>query len=401
MKKQILIIGILALSLAIFAQELTHESLVINIEVPVRVFKGSTFVDNLTIDDFEVYEDGMLQKTEAIYLVKKTSIERREEKKRFSPETSRNFFLFFEVTEHTSKLGDAVSYFVKNVLVPGDNLAIITPVKTYRMKSQTLEILPKEEVVDQLKAIIRRDAVIGNTEYRSAVNDLTSLARELSSSPDNQDSFTSGEFRGMEFDEKLTRYADLLRRLDHMRYVDQQKLLDFAEYLKDSEGQKNVFLFYQREFIPQIERRVLNQYMSLNQDRQDILFTLSELFDFYRRDITVDVNKVKQAYSDSSISMHFLFFTKPPQIIPGVYMAEHSGDVYSAFKEMAEATGGFTESSANPVSLFQNAVEASETYYLLYYSPLNYKRDGKFKQIKIKIKDKNYRISHRAGYFAN
>ncbi|MGB2843966.1 MAG: hypothetical protein WBC02_03825, partial [Candidatus Aminicenantaceae bacterium] len=166
MKKQILIIGILALSLAIFAQELTHESLVINIEVPVRVFKGSTFVDNLTIDDFEVYEDGMLQKTEAIYLVKKTSIERREEKKRFSPETSRNFFLFFEVTEHTSKLGDAVSYFVKNVLVPGDNLAIITPVKTYRMKSQTLEILPKEEVVDQLKAIIRRDAVIGNTEYR-------------------------------------------------------------------------------------------------------------------------------------------------------------------------------------------------------------------------------------------
>ncbi len=88
-----------------------------------------------------------------------------------------------------------------------------------------------------------------------------------------------------------------------------------------------------------------------------------------------------------------------PLISPGVRSI--SILFYSAFKQMAEATGGFTGSSSDPVHLFHKAVEASENYYLIYYAPIDYKRDGKFKNIKIKVKNKNYRISHRAGYFAN
>ena len=130
MKKQILIIGVFALSLAVFAQQLTHESVVINVEVPVRVVKGGKFVDNLTMGDFEVYEEGKLQKIEAVYLIRKTKIERKEEKKKFIPETSRNFYLYFEVTEYTPELRDTISYFVKDVLAPGDNLVVVTPIKT-------------------------------------------------------------------------------------------------------------------------------------------------------------------------------------------------------------------------------------------------------------------------------
>ena len=76
MKKLILLAAISVFSLVFFAQEITHETLVINIEVPVRVFKSGEFVDNLTIDDFEVYEDGILQQIEAVYLIKKKAIER-------------------------------------------------------------------------------------------------------------------------------------------------------------------------------------------------------------------------------------------------------------------------------------------------------------------------------------
>jgi len=74
MKKSIIIFGVFILSFTLLAQEISHETLVINIEVPVRVFKGSRFIDNLTIDDFEVYEDGKLQRLEAGYLVKKKAI---------------------------------------------------------------------------------------------------------------------------------------------------------------------------------------------------------------------------------------------------------------------------------------------------------------------------------------
>jgi hypothetical protein len=59
------------------------------------------------------------------------------------------------------------------------------------------------------------------------------------------------------------------------------------------------------------------------------------------------------------------------------------------------------DSSANPLFLFRQAVEASETYYLLYYSPKDYKVDGRFRNIQVKVKNRDYRVIHRAGYFAN
>ena len=99
--------------------------------------------------------------------------------------------------------------------------------------------------------------------------------------------------------------------------------------------------------------------------------------------------------------INFLFFTKPAKYIPGVQMAEHSEDVFSVFKEMAQATGGIMSSSSNPEYLFERASDAVESYYLLYYSPKNYVSDGKFKEIKINIKGQKYRISHRAGYIAD
>lgn len=400
MKNTFLIIGVLTLSLVLLSQELSHDMLVVNIEVPIRVYKGGKFVDSLTLDDFEVYEDGKLQKTEAVYLIKKKNIKRKEEKKRFAPQTSRSFYLLFEVTEYTPRMGEALNYFIQDVLVSGDSLQIVTPVKTYRLKSERLEILPKELIANQLKEILRRDAITGSFEYRNAVDDVARLAQELSP-PQGRSEFSTSEYTGMALDEMLSRYRNLVERLEQTRSIDQKKLLEFAEILRNKEGQKYVFLFYQREYIPQISKKVLNQMMSANQSKPDILVTLTELFDFYRRDTPFDVDQAKQAYADSSVSIHFLFFTKPARHIPGVHMEEHSEDIFNAFKEIAEASGGFTESSSNPVFLLQKAVDASENYYLLYYSPANYKRDGKFKKIKVKIKSGNYRISHRAGYFSN
>ena len=72
------------MSFALFSQEVYEEVFVINIEVPIRVFKSGTFVD----------------------------------------------------------------YFIHNVIIPGDNLIIITPMKTYRLTSRALEFKSKEELAN-------------------------------------------------------------------------------------------------------------------------------------------------------------------------------------------------------------------------------------------------------------
>lgn len=81
-------------------------------------------------------------------------------------------------------------------------------------------------------------------------------------------------------------------------------------------------------------------------------------------------------------------------------MEEHSEDLFKVFSEMAEATGGFSGSSSDSSVLFRKALDSSENYYLLYYSPLKYQNDGQFREIKVRVKDKNYRVVHRLGYFA-
>jgi len=388
MKKLILLAAIAALSLVLISQEITHESLVINIEVPVRVFKSGKFVDNLTINDFEVYENGKLQEIEAVYLIKKTSIKKEEGEKQFSPEVSRNFVLLFQTQDYLPKIQKALEYFFNNVIMPGDNLTVLTPMKTYNFKSEALEMLPKEEIVKQLKAKLRKDTLMGNAEYKHLLREL----RDLMSSP--------GE-------ETLQICQIHLSRLDELRRVDENQLITFSDFLKSKEGQKHVFLFYQKELMPQIDSMTLNQLMSLEQDRQHFLFQLSDLFLQYRRDIAFDVDRIKQVFSDSSISIHFLYITKAPimdmdgrQPSP-ITWREQSEDIFSAFKEMAEATGGLSDSSSNAASVFQKVVDASENYYMIYYAPKNYTRDGKFRNIKVKVKNKNYRITHRAGYFAN
>ena len=388
MKKYMFLITVAILGIALFAQEITHETLVINIEVPVRVFKGDKFVEDLTIDDFEVFEDGKIQKIEAVYMIKKTSIEKKEGEKKFSPNVSRNFVLLFQVQDYLPKIEKALDYFFNNVIMPGDALTVFTPMKTYNFKSEALEKLSKEEIVKQLKAKIRKDVLMGNSEYKH-------LLREM------QEQVAAADEVSLQICQLL------LDRLEELRRVDEKNLLGFAEFLKSKEGQKYVFLFYQKELLPQLDPSALMQRQSLGQDNQNFLFQLSDLFLHYRRDIAFNVDRIKQVFSDSSISIHFLYITKAPILsVEGmqpspVAWREQSEDIYSAFREMARATGGLTDSSSNAASAFQRVVDASENYYLIYYAPANFKRDGNFRNIDVKVKNRNYRIMHRAGYFAN
>jgi VWFA-related protein len=306
-----------------------------------------------------------------VYLIEKTRIVREETEmkkeetqKKFIPETSRNFVLLFELKEYLPKIGEAIDYFFEKVIVPGDTLKVITPLKTYEFEDNSYEILPKQEIANNLKKKLKKDTRIANARYWSLIRDLLDHAASR---------------------------RDVIEQLKNFVYFDQKKLLFFADYLKSMEGQKYVFLFYQTESIP------------IPRGSGDTL----DLFE-YMKDVTFDVKKIKQAFSDSSISSHFIYITKASDLLAdvtnpglsGMQMLDQSHVIFGAFREMAKATGGITDSSANAAAAFERVVDASENYYLLYYTPKDYKSDGKFRKIKVKIKDKNYKVLHRAGYLA-
>ncbi len=386
MKKLILVTLIAGLSLAVLAQQITHESLVINIEVPVRVFKGGQFVDDLTINDFSIFEDGKPQQIEAVYLIKKTDIQREElemkkneTRKKFSPDISRHFILLFDIMDYLPKIDEALNYFFERVISPHDTLVVVTPMKSYSFNKETLAALSHEKIAERLIEIIRRDTILGNNRYKSLIRDYESIYR--------------AEY---ETKTKLYMLMDKIRELKNLRYVGEDKVMYFADYLKSITGQKFAFFFYQKELLP---------FPDIPFESREFMDMQSELAFF----ASFDTKNITRAYSDSSISLHFLYITKT-QMAQGdvenmgqteMNMQEMSLDIYNTFHEIAKATGGLTESSTNVASLLKNAADASENYYLLYYTPRLYIGDGKFKKIEVKVKNKNYRITHRAGYIAN
>ena len=380
MKKSALIIGVFVLGLTLLSQEISHETIVVNIEIPVRVFKGNKFIDNLTIDDFEIYEDRILQKIEAVYLIKKTNIEKEDVKidkekarKIYSPQLSRQFVLVFEINDVFFKVEEAIRYFFEKVIIPGDKLIVATPTKTYNFKEDSWRAASRTEMAEKLIGKLRRDVLIGPLDW-SDLSDYTEGAQ--------------GVITG-------TIEAYLGRK-----YIDEKRLIDVAEYLKTLPGQKNVYLFLQQELInfpmPEPSSNVASIWAGL-----DYLNYMSIVASYNN----IASKKIKNAFSDSSILFHFLYLKDES------YWKKNFGSIldtfdtttgmFSKFHDLSKVTGGLTHTTANAAASFKNAVDASENYYLVYYAPKNYKADGKFKKIKIKIKGKKYRVMHRAGYIAD
>jgi hypothetical protein len=392
---------------SLFPQQVAEESVVINIEVPVRVFEGGRFIDDLTIKDFEVLEEGKPQKIEAVYLVKKTSVERSEESRRFSPNTERNFYLFFEINEYDPRLGEALDKFIRDEVNPNDNLWIITPDGTYHLKGEALGRKSRAQISKQLIGILRKDILAGNSEYRSTMADLVELTLALTEDPLAEtiqpmmlDETGNPAYWGLFLDEKLYKFVTLIGQLDQYNLVSEKKMLDFADLLKYESGQKYVFIFYEKEFIPMIDPTIMQDYLARYQDRPDIMQTLTSIYDFYHKDVPFNLDIVKQAYADASISIHFLFLSRPAQRTERIVMRSISDSTFSAFLEMSKATGGYAGSSSRPDHLFQEALNASENYYLLYYTPKGYQPDGKFRSIEVRVPAKDFRVIHRLGYFA-
>lgn len=380
------------------AKPLQYDVRVINIEVPVRVFSGDVFIDNLRLEDFDVYENGLAQKIEAVYLVKKTRIERKEEAKPFNPETSRSFYLFFVLYEYNPKIREAVSYFINNVIRPDDRLVVVTPVTSYSMKKGALTSEPKDKIVEKLTGIIRKDILTGEAVYRTALSNLKRMSRSKVKAIEDQgiDTDELADLGVSSDEEFLQKYRNDLQQLNNLKTLDESKLFDFARYLKDRKGQKYVYLFYQREFTPMLDKNIQALYDTSIVTKQ----IQEELFGFYSRVASIAISRLKEACADSSISIHFLYLTTIPVDIARNQMEERSWDVYEAFSEMAKATGGLTASSSNAASLMEKASKASENYYLLYYSPKDKTADGNFRQIQVKVKTGGYRVTHLTGYYS-
>ncbi|MDH7494156.1 MAG: VWA domain-containing protein [Candidatus Saccharicenans sp.] len=378
-----------------------------SVSLAVRVQQRNNFVRNLGPQDFEVAEDGQARPIEAIYLVENNKVTKILAGQPRELDLNTHYFIIVQASDYDKKLGDAVNLLVSNYFLPGDTLTLITPLKIYRFNPETLRGKTKSQVSKELQNIMRSDIIRGSQEYNTALRDLKKITRTLATfggesmgaDPDveNESDSTTSNF-GIEF--MLSRYQETLVKLDDLRLVDQNKFLSFASSLKSTPGQKAVIFFYQREFRPELTPKVLNIMMSSYQDYPNIISTLMELFQFYRRESRLDKEAVRQALADSGAVFNFIYLDKKPVRISGVVMNEQSEDVFEALNEAARATGGISDNTFNPVEGLRKSAENVSAFYLIFYKTDRPAGQAGFRQIQVRVKGSpDYQVRYRRGYF--
>ena len=336
-----------------------------------------------------MYEEGKLQEIQALYYVNNSRIDRTEGIDFFAY-AGRSYYFIFQITEFNPKISEALRYFFEYVFRPEDQFIVITPYKHYTLSKEFVESNTRDVLIQDMTEIIRRDTKIGAAEYNSLLRNLKELARSFGMS--GMSVYSADQLSSGDIYSRLNRYKADLQKLDELRIIDGNKLILFASQLRKLEGQKNVFLFYQREFRPELQ---------ISLDDPSVMGIMNDISRFYRRDQEFDISHLKQVFADSAILFNLIYLNKEPERLPSsIVMREHSEDYFRKFSELANATGGIIENSQNPAAGFKGAAEATMSYYLLYYSPKNYINDGKFKRIDVRIKGVNYKIIHRLGYYA-
>jgi hypothetical protein len=309
--------------------------------------------------------------------------------------------MLFQLSDFNPRLSEIIDHLFRSILLPGDNLILITPVKRYALSHKAFRTRPKDVIAEEMKSILRKDTVMGAADYNSIVQDLKKIVHSLSGDTRITGIETTATSSIFDLELLLPRYRDELQKLEELRMVDEAKLLSFAEQLKKSRGRNIVFYFYQREFRPEIETRIINQLTTLYQDKPEILDPVRDLFQMYTRKSTVQIELICRAFADTSALFNLIFMDKEPENISGIHMREQSEDVFSIFTQVADATGGMVSTAANPVSDFKRISSDCSSYYLLVYNPKDYRPDGHFRRIKVVLKNDTYKVFHRAGYYAN
>jgi len=365
------------------------------VEIPVRVYNDGGFVDSLTEDDFIVNENGEQQKIEAVYLVDRNRIKKTVGKQDINPTVSRNFILVFQAREYTSKIGDALEYFFNNVLLPGDQLTLMTPLRPYGFSRAVLATAGKKELIAKADTVLKRDIAIAATNYFIILDDMKDTIVKMGGGNIVKDQNCILGVTGNDVKTYLSKYRQHLENLEKLQPLTEPLLLKFANALKTQKGRNLIYLFYRQEYRPIPNRNVLDtmgQAACLNFDKV-------ELFESERIKESIDTGKVINAFSDASTTVHFLFITEKTGQNSEIPMKNHSEDMYNTLSKIARETNGIVESSAAPLAALKKAVENSKNYYLVCYKKNQPHTPGEFKKIEVRLKQGNYKILHSIGRY--
>lgn len=378
-----------------------EEVTVVAVEVPVRVLQKGQFVRDLTKEDFEIYENGILQpitgfevRSRRISLPADVS----EEDLKIKPE-KRLFLLIFNIFDYQDSVGEAIDYFFTSTFRKGDRVIILTEGNLFPIETGKSMAKVAQDVKDTLKKF----KVISNMQILRAYQNLRSEADRLIMALQGR--------MGQEWDQAVMAFYRNYERI-WLEYKRQFITPDLALYqsiikrLKSEEGEKWALCFQQREMFPELKNegsleRIIRELvdtpsedpMITTQQRnvRSMQMQIQRLFDV-SGDIPAEA--LKNLFLEANITFHLLLMkSNRPLMERDFELREVGRDFEDGFRQISVSTGGHTAFSNNVTETMIEASQTEDYYYLLVYSP---KEDPTKKPltIDVKVKQKGLDVIH-------
>jgi len=421
-------------------QEKEHEAIVeevtvTNVEVPVRVlFKGKP-VEDLTKEDFTLFEDnkqmeinGFFVKRKKIKITQPTGTVQDAGVETSTPAPlRRTFVLAFNITSYNRYFEAAVDHMFDKIFRPTDHVIVFANDTTREYRR--LENMPqiKEQIIDDLKkestkVRIRLLQYINLMETYLKASELKKIIREMTSASTGS-STQNPEFAAaramVSLLQKYVRTWNQYKKQYLVPRVDQ--FYYFARYLEKLKTEKFVLNFYQFEFFPRI--RFSSDIMLgirevsglLTNNTQQFLVAYGHMINNLLNQLQTDydLNKgfpneeISKLFYKVNATFHSFFIqTQNPTHQEDFDYRTLSSDLENVLKGITDITGGKNITSNDLVNSLDIVSELEDVYYLLTYVPQDPQKAGKLKitvdNRKYKVLyDNNFRADYINDYFKN
>jgi len=378
-----------------------EEVTVIAVEVPVRVLHKGQFVKNLTQEDFEIYENGVLQPITGFEVRSRrisVPVDVSAEELKIQPE-KRLFLLIFNIFDYQDYVGEAVDYFFANTFRKGDRIIIVTEGNLFPIETGKGPVKVAQDVKDTLKKF----KVISTMQILGAYQDLRSEADRLILALQGS--------QPMPWDQAVTAFYRNYERiwLEYKRQFitpDLELYRSMIKRIKSEEGEKWALCFQQREMFPKLKNegrleRLIRELVDT--PSEDPMITIQQrnvrsmqmrLQRLFAVSGDIPTEALKNLFMEANITFHLLLLKSHRPLVERDFEYREVGSDYEdCFRQISLSTGGHTVFSNKVVEAMEEASQTEDYYYLLVYSP---KEDPTEKPlaIDVKVKQKGVDVIH-------
>jgi len=355
-----------------------------------RVFYKGKLVDKLTKDDFILYENGKRKKIESVDIIYKSLGEERIGfetviKKSRKP---RYFVLTFDIIDYGDNIKEGMDYIFNKILNKKDKLMFMS--KHYFFREDNLE--NKDRIKKKIINILKKESVLARMELNGVFSQVRSIKSAI------EEYFASQRGRNPELfnPREIQMIKDktlMFLRWYKKRYLipDIDKFYYFAQYLNNIKMKKWVLNFYQVKKIP-IPKEIVDFW-----DKEGSKWAFDPLQSEF--DIPQDFpsEEIKKLFYKVDTTFYTFLLTKDRETLDKDYVFKSVyTDLEKTLKEVTFSTGGDVNLSNNIKQSFRKFEKKKDIMYLI-----NYRPTVEQPEIKIKMKNKKYKVKYDPNQFSD